>query len=158
MRMSSRPKASSAWDTMPLAPSQVADSVLGTASPPLAVISLTTLSASAPLRTPMSLTMTRAPFAASRRACSRPRPPPAPETIATLPSRRRGECAGFMRGRRPSVPGVAGHEPGELLEGVGGVEVFPHLDDLAVLDAEDVGVHVLVRLAGCRDPRLQPCA
>src|SRR5690606_17388523 len=65
----------------------------GTASPPAERISSTTASAAlaeppvpstAP---PMSLTTTRAPRRASSRAYWRPRPPPAPVTIATRPSK-----------------------------------------------------------------------
>src|SRR5579864_2478349 len=88
IRMSTRPKASSAAATMSGAPSQVADAVLAAATPPAALISATTEAASAPERAPRSLTSTDAPSLASRSACSLPIPPPAPVTIATLPSSR----------------------------------------------------------------------
>ncbi|MPM37231.1 hypothetical protein SDC9_83838 [bioreactor metagenome] len=64
------------------------------ASPPAARISATTASAAVtepPLPStapPRSFTTTLAPRAASASACCLPRPPPAPVTIATLPSKR----------------------------------------------------------------------
>src|SRR5579862_1998050 len=88
MRMSTRPKASSAAPTMSWAPSHVAEPLLAAAAPPAATISATTAAASAPERAPRSLTRTDAPSCARSRACSRPMPPPAPVTIATLPSSR----------------------------------------------------------------------
>src|SRR5271155_1891259 len=76
-----------------LPPSGVAtDSVQATASPPNALISLTTWSAgpaSAPspfTLLPGSLTTTFAPFDPSSRAYSRPSPRPAPVITATRPS------------------------------------------------------------------------
>ena len=71
---------------------------LGTASKPAARISATTASAAAllpplPSRAePRSLTSTFAPRAASCKAWLRPRPPPAPVTMATRPSKRRPSC------------------------------------------------------------------
>src|SRR6266704_2562558 len=146
MRMSSRPNVLSACSTISLAPSQVADDLLATASPPLALISLTTLSASAPLRTPMSLTTTRAPCAASRRACSRPMPPPAPVTIATLPSRRRGDSVVCMCGPIALAAGLVAGAARAIEQGerVRGVQVLPHLSDLAAGKAEEVHIDVLV--------------
>src|SRR6478735_2087836 len=84
--MSTRPNSATVSATIDSAPSQVADVVLATAMPPASVISAATDEASAPVRQPMSLTTTLAPSAANRRACSRPIPPPAPVTMATLPS------------------------------------------------------------------------
>src|SRR3954453_10260323 len=91
--MSMRPKASSADRTIASPPSTVAtELVSATATPPAAVISSTTVWAApalAPVPStapPRSFTTTNAPRAASRRACWRPSPPPAPVTIATLPS------------------------------------------------------------------------
>src|SRR5512138_1908352 len=52
--------------------------------PPAAAISAATASAVVRER---SLTTTRAPFRARNNACCRPKPPPAPVTIATRPSR-----------------------------------------------------------------------
>ena len=91
--MSMRPNASIAVCTIASPPSGVATELASdTASPPAALISATTCSAgdalppepsSAP---PRSFTTTSAPRFASSSACSRPSPPPAPVTIATLPS------------------------------------------------------------------------
>src|SRR5262245_37960597 len=90
---STRPKASSAVCTIRFAPAQVETlSVFAAAAPPRLRISPTTRSAgpwSAPSPAsdaPMSLTTTFAPAAPSASAISRPMPPPAPVTIATLPS------------------------------------------------------------------------
>src|SRR6186713_113535 len=78
---------------MCLAPFQSeTSSPLATASPPLALISLTTCCAgptSLPLPArspPRSLTTTLAPCSASIRQCSRPTPRAPPVTIATRPS------------------------------------------------------------------------
>src|ERR1700733_7679422 len=66
----------------------------GTALPPAAMISWQTSSAGPALLpsperlAPISLTTTAAPAAPSCRAISRPMPPPAPVTTATLPSNR----------------------------------------------------------------------
>jgi hypothetical protein len=80
-----------AWPISRTAPSRVAiESVFATAEPPAARISRTTASAGpvslpSPLsEAPMSLTTTHAPAAASCSAMSRPMPPPAPVTTATL--------------------------------------------------------------------------
>src|SRR6185436_9902082 len=70
------------------------ESWLATASPPRSLISATTRSAAdadlpSPVKLPpRSLTTTFAPREASSSACVRPRPPPAPVTIAHLPSNR----------------------------------------------------------------------
>src|SRR5581483_11924925 len=94
MTMSTRPKASSAVLTMASAPSGEATLLpSATAAPPRASISSTTFwagPADAPVPStapPRSLTTTWAPRDASRRACSRPSPPPAPVMTATLPSK-----------------------------------------------------------------------
>ncbi len=94
MTTSTLPKASSAVCTMALPPSGVAtELVSATASPPAALISSTTFSA-APLSLPLpsmapprSLITTSAPREAMRSACWRPRPPPAPVMMTTLPSK-----------------------------------------------------------------------
>src|SRR3954464_1618976 len=90
---SSLPNASTAWSIMCLTPFQSeAWSPLATASPPLALISLTTCWAGPtswplPARSPpRSLTTTLAPCSASIRQCSRPTPRAPPVTIATRPS------------------------------------------------------------------------
>ena len=68
-------------------------SATATASPPAALISATTASAtslfgsSPAIDTPMSATTTLAPSAAAARATARPMPPPAPVMATTLPSR-----------------------------------------------------------------------
>ena len=94
-RMSIRPQASMACWTMLATPaSSVTELPLAMASPPKALISATTASAAAEeppepsTEPPRSLTTTLAPRRASSSACCRPRPPPAPVTIATLPSKR----------------------------------------------------------------------
>ena len=91
--MSTRPYASIAVWMIPSPPSAVETlSWLATASPPAATISSTTFCAalaSAPepsMVPPRSFTTTRAPRAAIKRACWRPRPPPAPVITATFPS------------------------------------------------------------------------
>src|SRR5215469_6429546 len=90
---SSLPNAEIAWSTMRLAPFQSeTSSPLATASPPLALISLTTCWAGPtswplPARSPpRSFTTTLAPCSASIRQCSRPTPRAPPVTIATRPS------------------------------------------------------------------------
>src|SRR5262245_51905753 len=90
---STRPKASSAVCTIRFAPAHVDTlSVLAAAAPPRPRTSPTTRSAgpwSAPSPAsdaPTSFTTTFAPAAPSASAISRPMPPPAPVTIATLPS------------------------------------------------------------------------
>jgi hypothetical protein len=93
--MSILPNASTAAATIALAPSGVATlSVLATAWPPFLVMSSTT-SAAGPAEAPVpssapprSFTTTFAPLSASSSACERPRPCPAPVTIATLSSKR----------------------------------------------------------------------
>src|SRR5579859_4342635 len=92
---STRPNASTPLLTIAAAPAVVDTlSWLETATPPALVISSTTWLAGlaswpAPSREPpTSLTTTFAPSRARSRACARPMPPPAPVTIATLPSRR----------------------------------------------------------------------
>jgi hypothetical protein len=87
--MSILPNTSTAVAMIPAAPSHVAEPVFATAVPPSDSISATTLAASAPARVPRSLTTTLAPWAASSRAWARPMPPPAPVTMATLPTSRR---------------------------------------------------------------------
>lgn len=75
------------------------------AEPPPALMSSTTrcasdASAPSPSRvTPMSLTTTCAPRAASATACARPSPPPAPVTTATWPSKRRTSAIASPCGR-----------------------------------------------------------
>src|ERR1700759_858158 len=90
---SSLPKAETAWSIMRLAPFQSeTSSPLATASPPIALISLTTCwagptSLPLPARSPpRSFTTTLAPCSASIRQCSRPTPRAPPVTIATRPS------------------------------------------------------------------------
>src|SRR3954453_20444397 len=94
MTMSTLPNASTAVLTMFSPPSGVeTESYDGTASPPAALISSTTFCAAAseppsPLTDPpRSLTTTLAPRRARSSAYVRPRPPPAPVTIATRPSK-----------------------------------------------------------------------
>src|SRR5579875_2532075 len=109
MTMSTRPKWSTAVCTMASPPSTVATLwVSATASPPASVISFTTDAAGpsscpSPWRLPpTSLTTTRAPRDASRRAWARPRPPPAPVITATLPSK--PISAGISRRYPPARP------------------------------------------------------
>ena len=92
IRMSMRPQASIACLTMACtAASSVTEAPLAIASPPAALISSTTACAAVAeppepsTEPPRSLTTTLAPRAASSSACWRPRPPPAPVTIATRP-------------------------------------------------------------------------
>src|ERR1700678_991891 len=92
---STRPKllmvCSTRWATPA---SSVTDAPLAIAVPPAALISLTTFSAASDeppepsTEPPRSLTTTFAPRLANSRAWARPRPPPAPVTITTLPSKR----------------------------------------------------------------------
>src|SRR5690242_17980468 len=105
--MSRRPKVSSAWVTMSLAPPQVADDLR-------------------PVRGEQARVF--APDAAAGTGDDRN---PALEAARL--------CGRHARGGRSVAGRVAGEE---LLEGVGGVEVFPHLGDPAVLDTEDVRVRV----------------
>ena len=98
-RMSTRPHSPIAACTIAwTAAKSVTDAALAIALPPAARISSTTALAAVgvpPLPSsvpPRSLTTTAAPRAASARACSRPRPPPAPVTIATRPSNRIDIC------------------------------------------------------------------
>src|SRR5580693_3287012 len=102
--MSTRPHVSSAhWTILP--PSST-ESKLAMASPPAALISSTTFCAGVLLcpppcmEPPRSLTTTRAPRLPRRRAWERPRPPPAPVTIATRPSKRRSLAMGLTSWRR----------------------------------------------------------
>ena len=91
--ISTLPKAATASSTMLFAPSRSdTDALLAMATPPAAVISSTTTSdislAPAPCTLPpRSLTTTFAPRSANANAWQRPRPPPAPVTMATLPSK-----------------------------------------------------------------------
>lgn len=86
-RMSTRPQVAKVCATMACtAASSVTEPAAAMAWPPAARISATTASAGARFR---SLTTTCAPREASRSAWVRPRPPPAPVTMATRPSRRR---------------------------------------------------------------------
>src|SRR5436190_508729 len=94
-RMSTRPHSVSTASTIArTAPKSVTDAPLAIALPPAARISSATAFAAVgvpPLPSsvpPRSLTTTAAPRAASANACWRPRPPPAPVTIATRPSNR----------------------------------------------------------------------
>src|SRR5215213_3759948 len=133
-------------------PSDVAtELVSATASPPAALISSTTVWAgpvelpepsTAP---PRSFTTTRAPRDASDRACSRPRPPPAPVMIATLPSNARSAMG--RRYRRPPSPRQLAQ--GAFLEAlvvelaVGGAADGGDLDDpLGRLEAGEVVLDV----------------
>lgn len=68
----------------------VTDAAKGNASPPAAMISSTTFCAGSAF---MSLTTTFAPRRPRSRACSRPRPEPAPVTIATRPVRSIMPCS-----------------------------------------------------------------
>ena len=93
-RMSRRPNCSTAVSTSACAPAVVATSLVSaTAAPPAATISAATSDAgpaSAPtpsIEPPRSLTTTLAPRSASRSACARPMPRPAPVTTATRPSK-----------------------------------------------------------------------
>src|SRR5258708_24407884 len=91
------------------------------ATPPVFRISSTTDSAGVsdppvPSRAPpKSLTTTLAPRAASPSACARPRPLPAPVTIATRPSNLIVICifpgCRFLRHARGPVPDLIGHVP-----------------------------------------------
>ena len=92
-RMCSAPNSAIAWSTSRRAPAaSVASSALATALPPAALISSTTCwagVASLPepsAAPPRSLTTTAAPSFANSKACSRPRPRPAPVMMATRPS------------------------------------------------------------------------
>src|SRR5580658_4884300 len=94
-RMSTRPQVSIACLIMLATPaSSVTDEPLAIASPPAALLASTTLPAASDeppepsTEPPRSLTTTLAPRLASSSACWRPSPPPAPVTIATLPSKR----------------------------------------------------------------------
>src|SRR6478752_5182997 len=94
IRTSRRPKRSIAASTSVRAPASVATSLVSAiASPPAATISSVTVAAgpaSAPsprIEPPRSLTTTRAPRSASRRAYARPMPRPAPVITATRPSK-----------------------------------------------------------------------
>src|SRR6056297_1487244 len=94
-RMSIRPHWSMVWATMAFTSSSFATlAPLAIASPPAASISATTARAASleppvpSLLLPRSLTTTFAPRFASSIAWQRPRPWPAPVTIATLPSYR----------------------------------------------------------------------
>src|SRR5579862_1781241 len=109
-RTSRPPNVSTAWWTMRAAPAQSAtSSVLATASPPASAIDAATSRAgppSAPVPSrapPRSLTTTRAPWAASISAWSRPIPRPAPVTMHTRPSRERPITRSSC-GRRASGP------------------------------------------------------
>src|SRR5215831_17091276 len=100
IRMSMRPQASIACLTISATPaSSVTDEPLAIASPPNALISATTLAAASDeppepsTAPPRSLTTTLQPRRASSSACWRPRPPPAPVTIATFPSKRMSAIA-----------------------------------------------------------------
>src|SRR5579872_2570315 len=100
IRMSIRPQASIACLTIRATPaSSVTDEPLAIASPPSPLISSTTLAAASDeppepsTAPPRSLTTTLAPRRASSSACWRPSPPPAPVTIATLPSKRMSAMA-----------------------------------------------------------------
>src|SRR5215213_9253864 len=137
MTMSTRPNASSAVATIAWPPSGVAtESALATAVPPRSSTSLTVRSAGpaeAPvpsLAPPRSLTTTLAPREASSRACSRPRPPPAPVTIATLSSKRMSPIT--------SPPNASMAQA--LLGGRGGSELPPHGSGTAACQAvRDMG-------------------
>src|SRR4051794_3095075 len=145
MTTSTLPNASTAACTIAAPPSGVAtELVSATASPPAALISSTTCSA-APLSLPVpstapprSLTTTSAPRWARSSACSRPRPPPAPVMMTTLPSNprsamtmfppnddRRGHDAARAPPRRyrSETCGTQGRSPGsgeaELVERLG---------------------------------------
>ena len=92
-RMSRSPNVSMALSTIRFAPAQSATlSPLTIASPPIALISATVCCAGVisdpepSLAPPRSLTTTLAPCEANNKACSRPRPRPAPVIIATRPS------------------------------------------------------------------------
>ena len=114
-RMSTRPHALSARAAISETCSKSATSAgSAIAVPPPARISSTTLMALSKGGPPRSLTTTFAPRAASPRACERPRPEPAPVTMATLPSKSivmRFPRAGASS-RRPApsklAPGVLG--------------------------------------------------
>src|SRR5947209_8504483 len=110
------------------------------ASPPAALISETTLSASsAPLpppwrSLPRSLTTTFAPSLAKSSACSRPMPPPEPVMIATFPSSR-PMCAPGRRRRRLLAQG-SGLANGTFERGAGGRQVLPEARDLGLARGE----------------------
>src|SRR5215208_2113199 len=114
--MSTRPNAARAVSTIAWPPSAVATVLVSaTATPPRPSISLTVCSAGPAdepvpsVAPPRSLTTTLAPREASSSACSRPRPPPAPVTMATLPSKRMSPM-GPLQGVR--VVELAGIGPG----------------------------------------------
>src|SRR5579863_4762944 len=162
MTMSMRPKASSAVCTMAAPPSGVATVwVSGTATPPrssicLAVVDAGPSSPPTPLtEPPTSLITTWAPREASRRACSRPRPPPAPVMIATLPSKPRSAMSRKLvghrqdqRGRRRSaglLPAPDRRAQGQKLDGVLSPDVVllahPRADDAVRAIALGFGLH-----------------
>src|SRR5829696_176327 len=90
------------------------------ASPPAALISSTTIWAAVvalpvpSTEPPRSFTTTRAPRRASSSACERPRPPPAPVTIATLPSNPR---SAMRRSVEVDLGALRIHRGGAVSEG-----------------------------------------
>src|SRR5258708_18058490 len=119
-RTSMRPQASMAVLTISATPaSSVTEEPLAMASPPSALISSTTLwAASEPppepsTETRRSLTTPRAPRRASSSACWRPRPPPEPVTMATLPSKRMSAMGGALSGSAAGIRrALCGERPG----------------------------------------------
>src|SRR5215831_147610 len=105
--MSRSPKASTVPPTMASTPAGVpASAAIAMALPPAPVISAVTASAFAPSR---SATATCAPRAANPMAVARPMPEPAPDTSATLPSKRMSLPPSLMHGQLPrDALGTAG--------------------------------------------------
>src|SRR5829696_3736587 len=130
-------------------------SVLAMATPPWLSISLATRSAGpasppSPLTLPpRSLTTSCAPREASRRACSRPSPPPAPVMTATLPSKPRSAMAP-ERSVSPRCRKADAERPGRSAASGDGVVPQAGVVDLAAGRAPDRldGEHVLGRLVG----------
>src|SRR3972149_3131557 len=132
MRMSTLPKASSAVLTMAWAPSAVSTPWgSATASPPPALISATPLLAISRLPAPdpstvppRSLITSLAPREASSMAWERPRPPPAPVMMATLPSNRPSAMFASLRDYGEMIPLPTGgltrpHSPGHITHLIG---------------------------------------
>src|SRR6185312_2018737 len=150
IRMSTRPQASIACLTMLATPaSSATEEPLAIASPPAALISPTTLAAASddpPVPStapPRSLTTTFAPRRASSSACWRPSPPPAPVTIATLPSKRMSAMAQALPGifeRRPSRADAPRPSSDGAPQGTRGSAGLEELHQHALADQEGGGV------------------
>src|SRR5215813_1586510 len=176
--MSRPPKASTAPPTMASTPAGVpASAAMAMALPPAPAISAITASAFAPSR---SATATCAPRAANPMAVARPIPEPAPDTSATLPSKRMSALPAALGTRHTEVSRndhlllhhegldasdeerAVGEEGFGLRRGVGAghgrAVVVPKLGDAVDLDRRrgDVGARRLladVRLHVAPEPR-----